>query len=84
MQFTQGRLGDMCDATKTPAERLEAQTEVTDMLMDRLIVADYGRKQPYLFCGFIPGSSILTKWPHRFKKCAAVHHDACNGSANKL
>ena len=66
----------MVDESKAPEERLAAQTEVSDLLTDRLIVADYGkRRQPYVFCGFIPGSSILMKWPHKANKYApsAVH-----------
>ena len=70
VQFTDGKLSRMADDSLSAEAQLSATKDVSDMLADRLIIADYGkRRQPYVFCGFIPGSSVLSKWPHKSNKC---------------
>jgi hypothetical protein len=46
---------------------------LTGVLEDRIIITNYGKQeQPYLYFGFIPGSSILTPWPRLQRMYATI------------
>lgn len=72
VQFTSGNLSRLADMSLPEGERLAAQAAASAVLEDRIIIADYSRaRQPYMFFGFIPGSSILLPWPHQRSRCPA-------------
>lgn len=61
----------MSDPSASASQRQQAMQDVSQQLVDRLVVPTYSRQQPFMFCGFVPGSSILTPWPRRPASCAS-------------
>lgn len=73
IQFTGGNVGKLADISLSQEDRLAAQHEASAILEDRIIIADHGRtRQPFMFFGFIPGSSILQPWPHQQSRYSII------------